>query len=115
MLDETDLPDRITIIHRPAGPLSDDIYGNPDIDWTTAPRDEDIPANVQVASVDEDSGDRARRKATLDVWLLPGTAISALDRVEYRDEMYQVDGDPEIRRMDGVEQHVKIALTRTDA
>lgn len=113
-LELDDLPDRITIIYRPE-PADDDVYGNPTLDWTGADRAESVPANVQVADESEDAGDRARRRDALNVWLLPGTVIGALDRAEFQGDEYQVDGNPEIWREDGADHHVKVTLIRSEA
>lgn len=112
--DEEDLPDRVTIVHRPATSTRDQ-FGNPVADWATADRDEDVPANFQPAARSEDVVDTDRAVTRAQLYLAGGATITAFDRVEFDGHTYAVEGEPERWRDGGTEDHVEVALVRADA
>lgn len=113
-LEADDLPDLVTIVHRPAAPTRD-TFGNPVVNWAAADRDENVPASFQPAGADEDTGDSDRTLIRPRLFLMPGVTIGPYDRVEHLGVTYEVTGPPERWRSDGTEHHVEVTLTHVDA
>lgn len=113
LLDASDLPDRITIVHRPA-PTSD-AYGNDVFNWSTADRDVDVAGSLQPATSTEDVTDRDAVISDYVLYLLPDQSISAFDRVELATSTYEVRGDPQAWRDEGTIDHLAVQLQRITA
>lgn len=77
-----------------AGPGTDR-YGDPVKDWTDPTRIDIDGCALAPTATDEDRG--AGREGVTDSWDLfcpPGADITAVDRVEARGQVYEVDGQP---------------------
>lgn len=105
--------DLVTIV--PAAPTTG--YGNSIVyDWGPAAARSTVEACVQPAGSGEDTGGgRDKVTARIRVFLHPGTDVKATDRLEWNDQTWEVDGEPQ-RWPDpigGGEHHVELTATRT--
>jgi head-tail adaptor len=91
-------------------------YGNAiTLDWGAGAARATVEANVQPAGSSEATdGGRDRIIRRIRVWLHAGTDVAATDRIEWKGNAYEVDGEPD-RWPDptgGGEHHVELTATR---
>ncbi|MER6809985.1 head-tail adaptor protein [Spirillospora sp. NPDC000708] len=91
-------------------------YGNAiTYDWGDGAARDTVEACVQPNGSSETTGGRDTVVTHIRVYLHPGTDVTATDRIEWNDNTYEIDGEPQ-RWPDptgGGEHHVELTATHT--
>ena len=95
-----------------SAPLATDVYGNQVPDWASA-TSRTAAAYVRPAPASENVADRNAVEAQWQVHT-NDLAVTALDRVDFDGETYEIDGQPLIWKVDpeGATGHAKFLLRR---
>ncbi|MFI0406586.1 head-tail adaptor protein [Actinomadura sp. 3N508] len=91
-------------------------YGNnTTLDWGPAAARTTVEACVQPAGAGESTNGGADRVSTrIQVFLHPGTDVTATDRIEWDDQLWRIDGTPAVwpDPTGGSEHHIEVTATR---
>jgi hypothetical protein len=84
-------------------------YGAEVPDWT-APAAVDLACEFQPLTVQEDLVQQQRTESQWKVFLYAGADVVATDRIHFRGDDYEVDGQPKRWRLRGREHHLELVV-----